>query len=69
MALSASCIGACAVSRIFEQRLEMGVVLNATLSGAVAIGTPSDLITSPSTALAIGAFSGIVTALGYLKLS
>jgi len=69
MAISASCITACATARIFEQRLEMEVVLNATLAGGVAIGTSSDLITSAGTAMAIGAFAGIVSAAGFLHLS
>ena len=69
MAISASCITACATARIFEQRLEMEVVLNATLAGGVAIGSSSDLITSAGTAMAIGAFAGIVSAVGFLKLS
>jgi len=47
----------------------MEVVLNATLAGGVAIGSSSDLITSAGTAMAIGAFAGIVSAVGFLKLS
>ena len=69
MAISASCITACAVSRLFCQRLEMEVVLNATLAGGVSVGSSSDLVVTAGTAMAIGAFAGIVSAVGFLKLS
>ncbi len=35
MAISASCVSACALSRLMLQRLNMEVVLNATLAGGV----------------------------------
>lgn len=69
MAISASCITACAVSRFLLQRLDMEVVLNATLAGGVSVGSSSDLVVAAGTAMAIGAFAGIVSALGFLKLS
>merc|ERR1719195_1710965 len=68
MAISASCITACAISRFLMQRLDMEVVLNATLAGGVSVGSSSDLVVSAGTAMAIGAFAGIVSALGFLKL-
>jgi len=68
MAISASCITACAISRFLLQRLDMEVVLNATLAGGVSVGSSSDLVVSAGTAMAIGAFAGIVSALGFLKL-
>jgi len=69
MAISASCITACAMSRIILQRLDMEVLLNATLAGGVAVGSSSDLVVSGGTAMAIGALAGVVSALGFLKLS
>jgi len=69
MAISASCITACTVSRFLLQRLDMEVVLNATLAGGVSVGSSSDLVVSAGTAMAIGAFAGVVSALGFLKLS
>jgi len=69
MAISASCITACAVSRFLLQRLDMEVVLNATLAGGVSVGSSSDLVVTAGWAMAIGAFAGIVSALGFLKLS
>lgn len=69
MAISASCITACGISRIWLQRLDMEVVLNATLAGGVAIGSSSDLIVTAGAAMAIGAIGGILSAIGFLKLS
>merc|ERR1719471_1675977 len=69
MAISASCITACAVSRFLLQRLDMEVVLNATLAGGVSVGSSSDLVVTAGWAMAIGAFAGVVSALGFLKLS
>lgn len=69
MAISGSCITACAVSRIFKQKLDMEVVLNATLAGGVSVGSASDLVVTGGTAMAIGGLAGIVSAIGFLKLS
>merc|ERR1719511_67334 len=69
MAISASCITACAVSRFLLQRLDMEVVLNATLAGGVSVGSSSDLVVTAGWAMAIGACAGVVSALGFLKLS
>ena len=47
----------------------MEVVLNATLAGGVSVGSASDLVVTGGTAMAIGAVAGIVSAIGYLRLS
>jgi len=67
-AISSSCVTACAVSRIYKQRLDMEVVLNATLAGGVAIGSASDLIVNGGAAMAIGGIAGVVSAVGFLML-
>merc|ERR1711893_511814 len=69
MAISASCITACAISRIALQRLDMEVVLNATLAGGVSVGSSSDLVVTVGTAMAIGGIAGIISAVGFLHLS
>lgn len=69
MAISASCITACGVSRLWMQRLDMEVVLNATLAGGVSVGSSSDLVVTAGTAMGIGALAGIISAVGFLKLS
>ena len=47
----------------------MEVVLNATLAGGVMLGTSADLVVDPAGAIAIGAAAGIISAIGFLKLS
>ena len=69
LSISASCISACGISRIMLQRLDMEVVLNATLAGGVTVGSSSDLVVTGGVAMAIGALAGIVSAIGFLKLS
>ena len=69
MALCASCITSCGISRLFLQALNMEVVLNATLAGGVAIGSASDLVVTASFALLIGGIAGIISALGFLYLN
>jgi len=57
------------VSRIALQRLDMEVVLNATLAGGVAVGSASDLVVTGGIAIAIGGLAGILSACGFLYLS
>ena len=47
----------------------MEVVLNATLAGGVMLGSSADLVVDPSVAIAIGAAAGIISSVGFLKLS
>lgn len=51
------------------KRLDMEVVLNATLAGGVSVGSASDLVVTGGVAMAIGSLAGIVSAVGFLKLS
>jgi len=46
----------------------MEIVLNATLAGGVAVGTSSDLVTSPWFSILIGFSAGIISAIGYAKI-
>lgn len=69
MAISSSCICSIGISRLFYQRLDMEVVLNATLAGGVAVGSASDLVVTAAMAMLIGGAAGIVSAFGFLKLS
>ena len=69
MAISASCITACGMSRILVGKLDMEVALNATLAGGVMVGSSADLVVDPGVAIAIGALAGIISAVGFLKLS
>jgi ammonium transporter Rh len=49
-------------------KLDMEVVLNATLAGGVSVGSSSDLVVTGAIAMAIGTLAGIVSAVGFLWL-
>jgi ammonium transporter Rh len=49
-------------------KLEMEIILNATLSGGVAIGSSCDFIKHPATAMSIGLVAGILSSLGFRKI-
>lgn len=68
LSISSSCIAACAVSRIIKKKLDMEVVLNATLAGGVSIGGASDLVVTGVISMIIGTIAGIVSTLGFLFL-
>lgn len=68
LAISASCVCAAGVSRLWFGKLDMEVVLNATLAGGVSVGSSSDLVVTGSIAMAIGALAGIISAVGFLWL-
>lgn len=68
MAISGSCIAACGYSVLKIGRLDMEVVLNATLAGGVAVGSASDLVVTASISILIGAFAGLVSAVGFMHL-
>ena len=49
-------------------KLEMEILLNASLAGGVAIGSTCDLITEPCAALTIGLAGGILSSVGFQKI-
>jgi len=69
IAISSSCICACGVARIIYGKLDMEIMLNATLSGGVIIGACSDVVVTPGASIIIGGFGGIFSALGFAYLS
>lgn len=69
LAISSSCVCAAGVCRIKFGKLDMEVILNATLAGGVSVGSSSDLVVTGSIAMAIGGLAGIISALGFLYLS
>jgi len=68
LSIAAGCMGAAFMSRIYHGKLEMTIVMNATLAGGVAIGTASNIITSPAAAMWVGLFAGTWSAFGFEKL-
>ena len=65
MALTVSCITACGFARLWFGKLDMEIVLHATLAGGVAIGSASSLVVSAGIAMLIGGVAGIISALGF----
>lgn len=68
MAITASCLSAAAVCRMNTGKLNMEVMLNATLAGGVSVGSSSDLVVTASAAMGIGCAAGFISALGFLFL-
>lgn len=67
--ISTSCISACLFSRIAKGKLDMEVVLNATLAGGVALGSAADVLNHAFTSMIVGYVAGAVSALGFIYLS
>lgn len=69
LSIAAGCIGAAFTARLFFGKLEMTIIMNATLAGGVAIGTCSDIITSPGGSLWVGFIAGVFSAIGFNIIS
>mgnify|MGYP003753823361 CR=1 FL=1 len=69
LSIAAGCIGAAFTARLFYGKLEMTIIMNATLAGGVAIGTCSDIITTPGGSLWVGFIAGIFSAIGFNVIS
>ena len=65
LALACCCITACWIARVSKGKLDIEILLNATLAGGVALGASADLVSHPFGAMIIGSLAGIVSALGY----
>jgi ammonium transporter Rh len=65
LAISGSCLGAVFTARILLGKLEMEILLNATLAGGVIIGSSVDMCHQPWQAMLIGLAGGILSALGF----
>lgn len=70
ISISASCISSVIVSRFLDERkINIEVLLNATLAGGVMMGAAADLIVHPGWTMLAGALCGAISALGFLKLN
>ena len=65
LGITGSVISAAATARIIFAKLEMEVILNATLAGGVAVGSSCDLVCEPWAAVAIGMAGGILSTIGF----
>eukprot|EP00494_Astrolonche_serrata_P031739 UN32008 len=69
LALCCSCSSAYLWSHIYEGRFEMVHIQNASLAGGVAIGSSSDLVVGPFSAILVGLIAGFVSTFGYVKIT
>lgn len=67
--ISASALVSIYISRVYLGKMDMEVLLNATLAGGVMMGAAADIITSPGCCMIAGALAGAISAFGYLKLN
>lgn len=65
LSLSASTMGAIGVSRYMFGKLDMEIVLNASLAGGVAMAAACDLITQPWAAMLVGLLAGMFSAISF----
>ena len=68
LAISGSCIAGACVARILFGKLEMEIMLNATLAGGVCIGSASDIIVTPWAAIFCGFLGGALSSIGFQKI-
>lgn len=70
LSISCSVIASIICSKIIhEGKLEMEIVLNASLAGGVALGTSADIIVSPYGSMIVGFIAGSVSSFGFGYLS
>lgn len=63
--LTTSVMSACLFCRVAKGKLDMEIVLNATLAGGVALGAAADLINQTFSAMLVGFCAGAISALGF----
>lgn len=66
--IGGSCLGAACVARWLFGKLEMELMLNATLAGGVAVGSAADLFTAPWEAMLVGFIGGVLSSYGFQKI-
>jgi ammonium transporter Rh len=70
LGLACSCVAACLTAKLFKNgKLEIEIMLNATLAGGVALGSSADIITQPFGAMLLGFLAGFVSAYGFAKIT
>jgi ammonium transporter Rh len=70
LSISCSCIASIISSKIIHHgKLEMEIVLNASIAGGVAIGANADIIVQPFGAMIVGFIAGTVSSFGFAYLS
>ncbi len=70
LAITSSVIGSMLVARLTHGgKLNMEIILNASLAGGVAVGSAADIIVMPFGAMLAGFVTGIVSSFGFAYLS
>eukprot|EP01026_Neomeris_dumetosa_P017737 TRINITY_DN1686_c0_g1_i1.p1 TRINITY_DN1686_c0_g1~~TRINITY_DN1686_c0_g1_i1.p1 ORF type:complete len:434 (+),score=53.92 TRINITY_DN1686_c0_g1_i1:144-1445(+) len=69
MSLLGACISTFMVSAYMDGKLNMVHIQNATLAGGVAMGSSANLNMLPGAALLIGVAAGILSTVGYVRIS
>ena len=70
LAIACSCTASIVVSKLVHHgKLNMEIVLNASVSGGVAVGSAADIIVSPAGAMIAGFIAGCISACGFAFLS
>ena len=70
LSLTGSCVSTFMVSALFnEGKFHMEDILNASLAGGVVIGSACDLITYPFTSLICGFLAGVISTIGFKRIS
>ena len=65
LAIGGSCVGGAIVARMLFGKLEMEIMLNATLAGGVAVGSSANLIVNPWEAMVVGLIGGALSSIGF----
>ena len=68
LSIGGSCVGAACVARWLFGKLEMEIMVNATLAGGVAIGSASDIITDPWATMTVGLCAGAFSAFSFQRI-
>lgn len=70
LCLATSVVAAVIVSKMIHKgKLELSIVLNASIAGGVALGASADIIVLPFGSMIVGFVAGVVSAFGYAYLS
>jgi ammonium transporter Rh len=70
LAIACSVIASIIISKLTKEgKLEMEIILNASLAGGVACGASADIIVQPFGAMLLGFVAGIVSSFGFAYLS
>jgi ammonium transporter Rh len=70
LSISCSVIASIIISKLTKHgKLEMEIILNASLAGGVAMGANADIIVAPFGAMLLGFLAGVVSSFGFAYLS